>query len=37
LLKGDGLEVLWIQGLTMLGLATVILTLARLRYRRQVG
>jgi ABC-2 type transport system permease protein len=36
-LKGVGLEVLWPQGLALLGLATVILSLARLRYRRRVG
>jgi ABC-2 type transport system permease protein len=36
-LKGVGLDVLWPQGLAMLGLGVVILTLARLRFRRQVG
>jgi len=36
-LKGVGLEVLWPQGLAMLGLATVIITVARLRYRVRLG
>lgn len=36
-LKGVGLDVLWPQGLAMLGLGVVILTLARLRFRQQVG
>jgi ABC-2 type transport system permease protein len=36
-LKGVGLEVLWPQGLAMLGLGIVILTMARLRFRRRVG
>jgi ABC-2 type transport system permease protein len=36
-LKGVGLDVLWPQGLAMLGLGVAILTLARLRFRRQVG
>jgi len=36
-LKGVGLDVLWPQGLAMLGLATVILTLARIRYRQHLG
>jgi ABC-2 type transport system permease protein len=36
-LKGVGLEVLWPQGLAMLGLGTAILTLARIRFRRRLG
>ena len=36
-LKGVGLEVLWPQALALLGLGVAILTLARLRFRRQVG
>ena len=36
-LKGVGLEVLWPQALALLGLATVILGAARLRFRRQLG
>jgi ABC-2 type transport system permease protein len=36
-LKGVGLEVLWPQGLALLGLATVIITVARLRYRVRLG
>jgi ABC-2 type transport system permease protein len=36
-LKGVGLDVLWPQGLAMLGLGAAILTLARLRFRRQLG
>ncbi len=36
-LKGVGLEVLWPQGLAMLGLGTLILALARLRFRRQIA
>jgi ABC-2 type transport system permease protein len=36
-LKGVGLEVLWPQGLAMLGLGVVLLTFARLRFRRQLG
>jgi ABC-2 type transport system permease protein len=36
-LKGVGLDVLWPQGLAMLGLATLILTFARLRYRVRLG
>jgi ABC-2 type transport system permease protein len=36
-LKGVGLEVLWPQGLAMLGLAVVILAFARLRYRVRLG
>jgi ABC-2 type transport system permease protein len=36
-LKGVGLDVLWPQGLAMLGLATVILGFARLRYRVRLG
>jgi ABC-2 type transport system permease protein len=36
-LKGVGLDVLWPQGLAMLGLGAAILTLARLRFRSQVG
>lgn len=36
-LKGVGLDVLWPQALAMLALGTVILTLARIRFRRQLG
>jgi len=36
-LKGVGLEVLWPQGLAMLGLGVGILTLARIRFRRRLG
>lgn len=36
-LKGVGLEVLWPQGLALLTLGVVILTLARLRFRQHVG
>lgn len=36
-LKGIGLEILWRQGLAMLGLGVVILTIARIRFRQQVG
>lgn len=36
-LKGVGLEVLWPQGLAMLGLGLAILTLARIRFRRRLG
>ena len=36
-LKGVGLEVLWPQGLAMLGLVLTILTLARLRFRRRLA
>jgi ABC-2 type transport system permease protein len=36
-LKGVGLEVLWPQGLAMLGLGVLILTLARVRFRRRLG
>jgi ABC-2 type transport system permease protein len=36
-LKGAGLEVLWPEGLAMLGLAILILTFARLRYRVRLG
>jgi ABC-2 type transport system permease protein len=36
-LKGVGLDVLWPQGLAMLGLGVIILTLARLRFRRRLG
>ena len=36
-LKGVGLDVLWPQGLAMLALGTVILTLARIRFRRRLG
>jgi ABC-2 type transport system permease protein len=35
-LKGVGLEVLWPQGLAMLGLGMAIVGLARLRFRRQL-
>jgi len=36
-LKGVGLEVLWPQGLAMLGLGLAILTLARIRFRQRIG
>jgi hypothetical protein len=36
-LKGAGLDVLWPEGLALFGLATVILTFARLRYRVRLG
>ena len=36
-LKGVGLEVLWPQGLAMLAIGTLILALARLRFRQRVG
>jgi ABC-2 type transport system permease protein len=36
-LKGVGLEVLWPQGLAMLGLGVAILTVARIRFRRRLG
>jgi len=36
-LKGAGLDVLWPEGLAMVGLATVIITFARLRYRVRLG
>jgi len=36
-LKGVGLDVLWPQGLAMLGLGLLILTVARLRFRRRLG
>lgn len=36
-LKGVGLEVLWPQGLAMLGLGLTILSLARLRFRRRLA
>lgn len=36
-LKGVGLEVLWPQGLAMLGLGLAILTLARIRFRQRLG
>jgi ABC-2 type transport system permease protein len=36
-LKGVGLEVLWRQGLAMLVLGIVILTLARIRFRQRIG
>ncbi|MDH3403552.1 MAG: ABC transporter permease [Acidobacteriota bacterium] len=36
-LKGVGLEVLWPQGLAMLGLGVAILLLARLRFQRRLG
>jgi hypothetical protein len=36
-LKGAGLEVLWPEGLVLVGLATIILTFARLRYRVRLG
>ena len=37
ILKGAGLDVLWPEGLALFGLATVILTFARLRYRVRLG
>ena len=36
-LKGAGLEVLWPEGLVLVGLAFLILTFARLRYRVRLG
>ncbi len=36
-LKGVGLEVLWPQGLAMLGLGLAILAVARLRFRQRLG
>jgi len=36
-LKGVGFAVLWPQALAMLGIGVVILTVARLRFRRQLG
>jgi ABC-2 type transport system permease protein len=36
-LKGVGLETLWPQGLAMLAIGTVILTLARLRFRQRMS
>jgi len=36
-LKGVGLETLWPQGLALLGLGVVILTLARIRFRQRLG
>ncbi|MDX2435603.1 MAG: ABC transporter permease [Acidobacteriota bacterium] len=36
-LKGAGLDVLWPQGLALVGLAILILTFARLRYRVRLG
>lgn len=36
-LKGAGLEVMWPEGLALVGLATLILTFARLRYRVRLG
>jgi ABC-2 type transport system permease protein len=36
-LKGVGLDVLWPQGLAMLGLGLLIVTVARLRFRRRLG
>jgi len=36
-LKGVGLDVLWPQGLAMLGLGVAILTVARIRFRRRLG
>jgi len=36
-LKGVGLDVLWPQGLAMLGLGLMILSLARLRFRRRLA
>jgi ABC-2 type transport system permease protein len=36
-LKGAGLDVLWPEALAMVGLATLILTFARLRYRVRLG
>lgn len=36
-LKGVGLDVLWPQGLAMVVLGTVILFLARMRFRKQLG
>ena len=36
-LKGAGLEALWLEGLVLVGLAILILTFARLRYRVRLG
>jgi ABC-2 type transport system permease protein len=36
-LKGVGLETLWPQGLAMLGLGLLILSLARIRFRQTLG
>jgi ABC-2 type transport system permease protein len=36
-LKGVGIDVLWPQALALLGLGLCILTIARLRFRRQLG
>jgi hypothetical protein len=36
-LKGVGVETLWPQGLAMLGLGALILTLARVRFRQRLG
>lgn len=36
-LKGTGFEILWPQGLAMLGLGLLILSIARIRFRRQIG
>ncbi len=36
-LKGAGLEVLWPEALALIGLATIIITFARLRYRVRLG
>ena len=36
-LKGAGLEVMWVEGLILVGLAIVILAFARLRYRVRLG
>jgi ABC-2 type transport system permease protein len=36
-LKGIGFDVLWPQALALLALATIIFTVARLRYRRRLG
>ena len=36
-LKGAGLEVLWPEGLVLVGLAFLILSFARLRYRVRLG
>jgi ABC-2 type transport system permease protein len=36
-LKGAGLDVLWPEGLVLVGLAILILAFARLRYRVRLG
>lgn len=36
-LKGAGLDVLWQEGLILVGMAILILTFARLRYRVRLG